>query len=109
MTPAEIAQELGISRPIIYRLLNTLADRHLATPVNGAYRLGIGLASLGRSVGAGLRTAATEELVKLANDFEATVILDVAEGNDAICLATQEPAGRISGCVIHRGFGIPST
>ncbi len=94
LTLTELAARLGIHRSIVRRLLLTLAGhRFVARGADGRYRLGAGLAGLTRGVAPDLQTAALPELSALAEECQATAMLHVADGPEAVALLSVEPSG----------------
>ncbi|MEU8196784.1 helix-turn-helix domain-containing protein [Microbispora amethystogenes] len=92
-TPTELAQELGLSRPIVYRLLTTLQSEGFARrDANGRVHLGFGVLVLAQAVHPLLRAAALPELRALAEHAGATAHLTVAEGDEGLAVAVVEPS-----------------
>lgn len=94
MTVAELAEELSLSRPIVHRLANTLLRRKfVGRGQDGRLVIGSALLRLSRSAGAALRDASRPHLEDLSQRFDATAILVVAEGSEAVCVESVEPTG----------------
>ena len=68
LTPAQIAGELTIARPIAYRLLRTLSRRRLVVrDDDGTFRIGPGVLDLVRGVASNVLESAMPELTRLAD------------------------------------------
>ncbi|MBE3013562.1 helix-turn-helix domain-containing protein [Microbispora sp. NEAU-D428] len=92
-TPTELAQELGLSRPIVYRLLTTLqAEGFARRDAQGRVHLGFGVLVLAQAVHPLLRAAALPALRALAEQAGATAHLTVAEGDEGLAVAVVEPS-----------------
>ncbi|MEO3854410.1 helix-turn-helix domain-containing protein [Acrocarpospora sp. B8E8] len=92
-TPTELAAELGLSRPVVYRLINTLQQEGFARrDSDGRVHLGFGVLVLAQAVQPLLRAAALPALRRLAERAGATAHLTVAEGGDGLAIAVVEPS-----------------
>ncbi|WP_239115186.1 helix-turn-helix domain-containing protein [Planotetraspora kaengkrachanensis] len=92
-TPTELAHELGLSRPAVYRLLTTLQEEGFARrDAEGRVHLGFGVLTLAQAVQPLLRAAALPALRTLAERAGATAHLTVAEGDDGLAVAVVEPS-----------------
>jgi DNA-binding IclR family transcriptional regulator len=93
MSAQQIARRLGLSRPVVYRLLRTLAAHRLLSTDAGAglYDLGLGLLNLSRHVQKNLRQAAFPALKQLAHDLDATAVLGLRDGDDVVYALSVEP------------------
>lgn len=92
-TPTELALELGLSRPVVYRLLTTLQNEGFARrDAEGRVHLGFGVLALARAVQPLLRAAALPALRRLAEEAGATAHLTVAEGDEGLAIAVVEPS-----------------
>ena len=92
-TPTELSGELGLSRPVVYRLLTTLMNEGFARrDTEGRVHLGFGLLVLAQAVQPLLRAAALPTLRRLAEQVGATAHLTVAEGDDGLAVAVVEPS-----------------
>jgi DNA-binding IclR family transcriptional regulator len=91
-TVTELAGSLGVARPVVYRLLTTLEQRHLAIRGrDGRVRLGLGVLALAGRVQPLLREVATPVLRQLADEVGATAHLTVVDGDDALAVVVVEP------------------
>lgn len=91
-TVTELAADLGVARPVVYRLLATLEEHHLAhRAADGRARLGLGVLALAGRVQPLLRDAAAPVLRRLADDVGATAHLTVVDGSEALAVAVVEP------------------
>jgi DNA-binding transcriptional ArsR family regulator len=92
-TVTELAEALGVARPVVYRLLATLADHGLAVADDGrGYRAGLGLARLTGHVVPALRAAAEPHLRALADEVGATAHLTMAQGDEGVAVVVVEPS-----------------
>ncbi|MFX0537784.1 IclR family transcriptional regulator [Ornithinimicrobium sp. Y1847] len=93
MTISTIADRLGLSRAIVYRLVATLQAREFVTRAeDGRVRLGLGVTRLQLAVRPMLVEAARPVLRELADEVGATAHLTVAEGEQALALVVMEPS-----------------
>lgn len=93
MTIAALAQRLGVSRAVVYRLVATLQARDFVTRgEDGRVRLGLGVTRLQLAVRPMLAEAARPVLRELADRVGATAHLTVAEGEQALALVVVEPS-----------------
>jgi len=92
LTVAELAEQLGVGRTVVYRLVSTLAAHGLVRrDPEGRVRLGPGALRLAGRVQPAIRSAAMPVLRRLAEQCGATAHLTVAEGDEAVALAVVEP------------------
>lgn len=92
-TPTELAGELGLSRPAVYRLINTLqAEGFAHRDANGRVHLGFGVLALAQAVQPLLRATALPALRTLAERTGATAHLTIAEGDEGVAVAVVEPS-----------------
>jgi DNA-binding IclR family transcriptional regulator len=99
LTAQQIATALGLSRPIVYRLLRTLAQHDLLSTevADGLYDLGLGLLTLSRNVQKNLRHAAFPIIRSLARDLGTTVVLGVRDGDEVVyVLAVEDEFARMA-------------
>lgn len=93
LTVTELAGMLGVSRTVVYRLVTTLEGRALLRrDAQGRVFLGMGILSLAAAVRPQLRDQATPVLRLLAEEVGATACLTVADGGEALVVATAEPS-----------------
>jgi DNA-binding IclR family transcriptional regulator len=92
LSVAAIAQELGIHRSMVYRLLKTL-EQHgfIAKNPSGGLVVGMRISSLARGVLKSLQEAAAPELSALAEELEMTAFLVSYDGESAVTLRSAEP------------------
>jgi DNA-binding IclR family transcriptional regulator len=89
---AEIATRLGLHRPTVYRLLNTLIDRNLVHRVgSNRFGLGLGLLELSRNVNGQMQRVVHPYLRGLAERLDVTARCVVAENEEAVTLCLAEP------------------
>ena len=93
MTVTELANALGVSRTIVYRLVVTL-ELHgfLRRAHDGRCRLGVAALSLARQIQPMVRDAAVPSLRRLAEQVNATAHLTLVDGSEALAVAVVEPA-----------------
>ncbi|GAA6527252.1 helix-turn-helix domain-containing protein [Intrasporangium sp. DVR] len=92
LTITELAAELGVGRPVVYRLVTALEAHHLvARRANGRVRLGLGVSRLAAAIRPLVRSEARPILQELADAVGATAHLTVAEGDEALALVVVEP------------------
>jgi DNA-binding transcriptional ArsR family regulator len=92
LSVSELAAGLDVGRPVVYRLLATLTSHDLVRRfADGQVRLGLGLLPLAAATHFGIREAATPVLRRLADDTGATAHLTMADGDEAIAIAVEEP------------------
>lgn len=93
LTVTQIATLLGVGRPVVYRLVASLAARDFVSRrEDGRIRLGLGLTRLSASVLPLLRESSLPILRELADRAGATAHLTVAEGGEALAIAVVEPS-----------------
>ena len=97
LSAAQLAQQLKLSRPTIYRILGTLAQHEYVTRVPGGplYQLSFKLLDLGHQTleRTDLPEAARPVIQRLAERFGETVHLAVEEGGRMVYLDKVEGAG----------------
>lgn len=92
MSIAEVAERLGVHRTVAARLLATLVHRRFATRHrDGRYVLGAKLLTLARGVSGDVLVVAGPFLSEIAERLDATAVLHVADGDEAVSLASVEP------------------
>jgi DNA-binding IclR family transcriptional regulator len=93
LTVTELAAELGVGRPVVYRLVATLEARDFVRRrEDGRVRLGLAITRLSSSVLPLLREGALPTLRALADTVGATAHLTVVEGGEALAIAVVEPS-----------------
>lgn len=109
MTAQALAERLGTSRSIVYRLLNTLDHHGLLDPAapDGRFALGLGLLTLSRRVVRDLREAAVSELQALTRAYAATSFVGVREGDDVVCVVSVEPESQVLAIRHREGLRLP--
>lgn len=91
-TPSQLAAELSLSRTIIYRLLNTLLEHRLVRRTDdGRIIMAPGSLALTENVLGAMRQSVRPVLADLARDAEATAHFSVADGDDILAVAVEEP------------------
>lgn len=95
ISPAALADELGVHRAGAYRILATLEHRHLVTKgEDGRYRLGSGaLVVAGRFMGQ-YRAAAQPVVQELADRSGHTALVAIADRGESVAIAVAEPTAR---------------
>lgn len=90
----EVVEGTGISRPTAHRLLSALETHHLVARREGRYVLGARLLGWASRVeaGAGLVEAARPALAWLVEETGESAQLYVREGENRVCVASQERA-----------------
>jgi len=89
---SELANELGMHRAGVYRLLATLDEHRLVRRLRGGgYVLDLGLVELAGAVGRDLRSVAEPEVAALAEEVGATAALTVLDGREAVAVLVVEP------------------
>lgn len=91
LTAAELAAELSTARAVVYRLLRTLEAHRLVGRVDTRYVLGIGVAELASRLRPRLQTTALPILRRLSQETDATALLSVIDGDQALVLLAEEP------------------
>lgn len=86
MTPAELARSLSLNRTVVHRLLTTLHVRGFVTRQQGGYVPGAILVRMAERVQPELRAAASGVMAALAADVGETVVMHIADGDDAMVL-----------------------
>jgi len=92
LTITQLASELGVGRPVVYRLVATLEAHKLVSRVaDGRVRIALGLSRLGAAVTPIVRSEARPVLRELADAVGATAHLTIADGDEALALVVVEP------------------
>jgi hypothetical protein len=92
LTVTELSAALGIGRTVVYRLVVTL-EQHafLRRSADGRCRLGLGVLAMGRQVQPVVRDTALPALRLLADAVNATAVLTVVDGQEALSAVVVEP------------------
>ena len=93
LTVADIADELGTARPIVYRLLRTLEGHNLVSREDSRYVLGFGVAELAGNIKPRLQATVLPILRGLSRLTGSTALLSVADGEQALDTAGRRTAG----------------
>ena len=89
----EIAESLGISRTVAYRLIVTLEEHDLLhRDEQGRIGAGFGMMAFRNAYLPELKSRATPALTRLADASGATAHLTIADGEDAVALVVVEPS-----------------
>lgn len=89
----EIAESLGISRTVAYRLIVTLEEHDLLhRDDQGRIGAGFGMMAFRNAYLPELKSRATPALTRLADASGATAHLTIADGDDAVALLVVEPS-----------------
>jgi DNA-binding IclR family transcriptional regulator len=92
MTITALAEEIGVNRTVVYRLVATLEQHGLARrDGSGRLHVGLGVLSLTRGLQPVLRELAGPVLRSLAEDLGCTAHLTVADGGEGLAIAVVEP------------------
>lgn len=92
LTIAEVAEVLDVHRAIAYRVVSTLAGHRLVhRAADGRVRLGAGVTTLAARFAPTLRASARPILSRLATATGATAYLAVAEVDECVVVAVEEP------------------
>jgi DNA-binding IclR family transcriptional regulator len=95
MTAAELSRAMDLNRTIVHRLLTTLHRRGFIMRQNGSYLPGPLLVRMATRVQPELRAAASEFMAELAGESGETVVMHVADGNDAVVLQQVVGTGHV--------------
>jgi DNA-binding IclR family transcriptional regulator len=91
-TVTALAAGLGVGRPVVYRLINSLESSNLVHRDDaGVIALGVGVLQFSAAVHPTLRRLADSVLRALAESVGATAHLTIVEQDTAIALAVVEP------------------
>lgn len=94
LSVAEIAEAVSVHRSVVSRLLVTLsARRYVERRHDRRFILGSRVLELGRGLRSDLRAAATPFMLELAERVNATTVLTVASGREAVVMSVAEPPG----------------
>ncbi|ONH30849.1 IclR family transcriptional regulator [Pseudofrankia asymbiotica] len=110
MTVQQVGDMLGVHRSIAYRVLQTLVDFDLAARSSeGTYIPGARLATLAEAFLPTLRDATAPIMRSLADRLQSTVMLFVAQGEDAVAIAMTEPTTAPHHLAFRPGMRTPLT
>lgn len=91
-TPSQLAVELGLSRTVVYRLVNTLLEHRLVRrTIDGAIVMAPGALPLTQHVLSSLGQTSRSVLATLARESGAAAHLYVADGDEILAVAVEEP------------------
>lgn len=109
MSALELAGELDVSRPIVYRLLKTLEVHNLldTSLPEGQYGVGLGLLTLARTMVRDLREAAIPEVNALAEAHDATAFVGIKDNDKMVCLISAEPTQQALAIRHREGARLP--
>ncbi|MBS1885870.1 MAG: IclR family transcriptional regulator [Actinobacteria bacterium] len=94
-TPAELARRLSMNRTVVHRLLATLHGRGFVTRTAAGYAPGAILVSLAERVQPELRAAAASVMSELGRKIGETVVMHIADGEDAMVLEQYVATGHV--------------
>ncbi|UOQ56681.1 helix-turn-helix domain-containing protein [Leucobacter allii] len=107
-TSQELADELGLHRSIVYRMLRTFEDHgFVARVADGRYTVGLGVAALADAGIVGAESRIGDVLEELANASGATALLSVPQKDHAVVLAAARPSGSTAAVAIRRSTRLP--
>jgi DNA-binding IclR family transcriptional regulator len=110
MTVQQVSELLGVHRSIAYRVLQTLVDFGLAARgSDGAYLPGARLATLAEAYLPALRDVTAPVMRSLADELQSTIMLFVAQGEDAVAIAMAEPTTASHHLAFRPGMRTPLT
>ncbi|WP_181310364.1 IclR family transcriptional regulator [Nocardioides campestrisoli] len=95
VSPASLADELGVHRAGAYRILSTLEERHLVVKGgDGLYRLGSGALVFAGRFMSQYRSAVQPVVQELASRTGFTAFVSIADRDESVALAVAEPVTR---------------
>lgn len=107
-TSQELADELGLHRSVVYRILRTLEDYTLvARAPDGRYLLGLGIAALAEAGMGELEAQVAVVLQELANMTSATALFCGPQRDDAVVLSSARPSQTPTSIAIRTGTRFP--
>lgn len=95
MAPAEIARRLELNRTVVHRLLSTLHQRGFIHRSEAGYVPGAVLVRMAERVQPALRAAAARPMMNLCDELTETVVLHVADGEEAVVLDERVASGHV--------------
>ena len=107
LTAAELADELSTARAVVYRLLRTLEAHRLIGRIDNRYVLGIGVAELASRLRPRLQATVLPILRRLTQETNATALLSIADGDQALILLAEEPEGSTFHLAVRQGARHP--
>ena len=109
LTVADIADQLGTARPVVYRLIRTLEGHNLVSREDSRYVLGFGIAELAGNIKPRLQATVQPILRGLSRLTGSTALLSVADGEQALILLAAEPPDAVLHLVMREGARHPLT
>jgi DNA-binding IclR family transcriptional regulator len=110
MTVQQVSDLLDVHRSIAYRMLQTLVDFDLAARSSeGTYIPGVRLATLAEAFLPALRDVTAPVMRSLADRLQSTIMLFVAQGEDAVAIAMTEPTTASHHLAFRLGMRTPLT
>jgi DNA-binding IclR family transcriptional regulator len=107
LTAAELAESLATARAVVYRLLRTLQAHRLVGRIDNRYVLGIGVAELASRLQPRLQATVLPILRRLSRQTNATALLSIADGDQALILLTEEPTDTTFHIAVRQGAKHP--
>lgn len=92
---ADLARAAGLNRTVVHRLLTTLHDHGFIARTEAGYIPGTVIMRMASQVYPELRAAACQAVESLADETAETVVLDIADGDDAVVLDQAVAANRL--------------
>lgn len=110
LSPTQISNQLGLSRPIVYRLVTTLVQHGLARRTeDGTISIGLGVLRFTGNLLPMLRHRVRPVLERLAEDVAATAHFSVRDGGDSLALSVVEPSRTTLHLAYREGSRVPLT
>lgn len=107
---AELAEQFGVHRAIVYRLVTTLeAHGLIARSAKGTVHLGAGLVALASRFEPQFRAVAQPVLRTLANETRAAAFISVPQGYECVAIMVAEPEGSVLRVTYRLGSRHPLT
>lgn len=108
LTIDALADQLGLHRSVVYRLVRTLEAHGLVVrQADGRLRLGLRLAALARGVDVGIRAATTPILGEIARELGMTAFVVVYEHGECVTLDSVDPPRSVVSVAQHPGSRHP--
>lgn len=86
LTPVELGKRLDLNRTVVYRLVSTLRSRGFVIRNGRGYLPGPVFLRIAERVRPELRAAASDIIRGLSQEFGETVVMHIADGDDALVL-----------------------